>query len=730
MLTDEEYKRYRKSLLDDDSTVNQPTNNGGLTDDDIKRYRHTLLDEQPETQEAPPSSWWDKTKSVASYGKNLLKSAASTVGSGIVEGSKYGLTGPVGYLANQLAPDELDKAKNYLESMGQNARNEVLADGGPELDKPLLDIKTPLKNLLRSKGWTGNDSPVSKFVTSAGSKGLDLAQGLTTPENLALLGTGAFGKIPEAVAATSFLPGLVKGTAKGGQEVIEGFKQGDYAKAGAGTAEALGTGLFTYGLGEHLLDANPTALKTLEKIKESPVEEPAIPLLPEKTDSTLQAEKQAVLKTLQALPKSSDLSLDTDSAPERIEVKGPETFRDIKRKIEPEKKTKLVDADKSDPDAFYDFNTKKFVKEADITPKVFLGEETVKEPTGFITREEVTPETKNTVKYQMDSLDAGRSKAVLLTPGEELAGTPNKRFKTLDTDVGKWVYDPLKVSAKTIKEKVKSGTHGEILGHVEPKSPLTTKIVEAVKNGEELKTSVVSPQNVVPQYKELKRQFPDAEVKVGDQQLAKQVLDQRVSAPEVNKIPEVVNNQVNNSEISGDGEKKTVGLSKSLEQSAANKKIADSLGELPEYNTVNWKDQFARADQFIKNNPEAAKKIAMGDESLTPKGLLPEAVMIQVNKSAQKLGDIHLIRDIATSDLARKSSVHAQRLSILSQVDPHDPVTAIRDIVKTREEVAKKRYGEKLGDQKSKIVEEIKKETRRTAPTKETWENFVNSITC
>lgn len=152
----------------------------------------------------------------------------------------------------------------------------------------------------------------------------------------------------------------------------------------------------------------------------------------------------------------------------------------------------------------------------------------IKEPTGFITREEVAPEAPKTVQLQMDSLKNNRSKAVLLTPGEQLPANLPKRFKTLQTDVGTWVFDPMKISRGTIAAKVADGTHGEILGHVEPKSPSTTQVVAALdKSGTEAKTSVVSPENVQAQAKILKEQFPQAQIKIGDESLGREILDNR-----------------------------------------------------------------------------------------------------------------------------------------------------------------------------------------------------------
>jgi hypothetical protein len=124
-------------------------------------------------------------------------------------------------------------------------------------------------------------------------------------------------------------------------------------------------------------------------------------------------------------------------------------------------------------------------------------------------------------------MEAKKVPAVLVTPGE-MTPKMTKGMMTLDTDVGKWIYDPMRINKQEIISKVEDGTYGEILGHVEPKSPKATQTVAAIMpDGSEAKTSIVSPENVDVQSQILKQQFPKAQIKVGGEELAGQVLDQR-----------------------------------------------------------------------------------------------------------------------------------------------------------------------------------------------------------
>ena len=135
------------------------------------------------------------------------------------------------------------------------------------------------------------------------------------------------------------------------------------------------------------------------------------------------------------------------------------------------------------------------------------------------------PESPITVEKQVDSVVKGNSPAVLITPGEVMPEIP-QGMQAIDSQVGTWIYDPKKLDAEVIQDMVADGTHGELLGHLEPKSDATTIAVQAKQGPVELKTSAVSPENVDAQAKILQEQFPDSEIEV---------------KPVAEKIPELVN---------------------------------------------------------------------------------------------------------------------------------------------------------------------------------------------
>lgn len=139
------------------------------------------------------------------------------------------------------------------------------------------------------------------------------------------------------------------------------------------------------------------------------------------------------------------------------------------------------------------------------------------------------PESQETLALQVDALKSGRAKAVLVTHGEEIPELP-KSLRLIESEVGEWIFNPLKIKASRILEKVEDGTYHELLGHVEPKSEGADQTVTAYQDGVEAKSSVVSAKNLKKQFKSLKKQFPKAEIVSGGPEQALRVLEERINA--------------------------------------------------------------------------------------------------------------------------------------------------------------------------------------------------------
>ncbi len=175
--------------------------------------------------------------------------------------------------------------------------------------------------------------------------------------------------------------------------------------------------------------------------------------------------------------------------------------------------------------------------------------------------------------------------------------------------------------------------------------------------------------------------------------------------------------------IEGTGAIKTRGLSEGVEATAIEKKLTDNLGDLPEYRQVSMKEQATKAADLITKDPEAARAIAMGEKA-PPKGILPESVYVAAEHKATVEGDVQTLKDLANSKLAASATTMGQRIRTLGERDSASPVAAIQEIQKARAASQASR-----SESVPQTVEKIRSSIRNTN-TKQTWGDFVNSITC
>lgn len=184
-------------------------------------------------------------------------------------------------------------------------------------------------------------------------------------------------------------------------------------------------------------------------------------------------------------------------------------------------------------------------------------------------------------------------------------------------------------------------------------------------------------------------------------------------------------------EVPSEGETKVRGLAKGVEEKAIENKLTQSFSDLPEYQTVNMKEQASKAQELLTKDPEMARRVAMGEE-LPPEGVLPESVFVAIENKAIKEGDVATLKDLATSSgLTSEATTMGQRIRTLAERDPESPVTAINEVNKARKESAQKRLKTKDTNKSHKEeVAKIKDEIKKVSPTKETWADFIRSIQC
>lgn len=176
--------------------------------------------------------------------------------------------------------------------------------------------------------------------------------------------------------------------------------------------------------------------------------------------------------------------------------------------------------------------------------------------------------------------------------------------------------------------------------------------------------------------------------------------------------------------IEGTGTTKVRGLSEGVEATAIEKKLTDTLGDLPEYKTVSMKDQAQKAAQIMTDNPDLGRAIAMGEKA-PPAGVLPESVFVAAEHDAIMRGDVETMTHLANSRLASSATTMGQRIRTLGERDTASPIQAIQAIQKARAEAIARR-----GNETPETVVKRAQTAIRSTHTKQSWGEFVNSITC
>lgn len=179
--------------------------------------------------------------------------------------------------------------------------------------------------------------------------------------------------------------------------------------------------------------------------------------------------------------------------------------------------------------------------------------------------------------------------------------------------------------------------------------------------------------------------------------------------------------------VSGTGELKTRGLSEGIEAKAIEEGLTTGFGDLPEYRTVSMADQAKRAAALIADDPELAKAIAMGSKP-APRGLLPESVLVAVEKQAIAAGDIETIRDLATqSRLSVEATTMGQRIRTLGERDPTSPIAAIQAVQDAREAALK---GKDIKAEVAKVTKDAGAAIKAARSKVDAWASFVDGIKC
>jgi hypothetical protein len=177
----------------------------------------------------------------------------------------------------------------------------------------------------------------------------------------------------------------------------------------------------------------------------------------------------------------------------------------------------------------------------------------------------------------------------------------------------------------------------------------------------------------------------------------------------------------------GEGATKTSKLGASVQQKAIDKKLTDTLGDLPKYSSINMKEQAAYATELLASDEARAIRIARGFE-VPPSNVLPESIYTAVENKALADGNIELLRQLAQSTRVGEATAMGQRIRALAERDPDSAVTHIRQISEARQAALEKRTKTSVAEAVQKTASEIKRNIKE--PTKTDWNMFVESLKC
>lgn len=169
-------------------------------------------------------------------------------------------------------------------------------------------------------------------------------------------------------------------------------------------------------------------------------------------------------------------------------------------------------------------------------------------------------------------------------------------------------------------------------------------------------------------------------------------------------------------------------LGASVEAKAIEKKLTDGFEGTAGYDAITVKDQARRVDELIKNDIAGARRIVRGEDEL-PAELRGSALVTGLEEYALKQNNAEMLRELANSPLTAETSRAAQELRLLAERTPDSAVAILRDVAKARLASVERKVMGGAKKAAASTVKAIKGEIEKAAK-KQTWDEFVTSITC
>lgn len=169
-------------------------------------------------------------------------------------------------------------------------------------------------------------------------------------------------------------------------------------------------------------------------------------------------------------------------------------------------------------------------------------------------------------------------------------------------------------------------------------------------------------------------------------------------------------------------------IARSIEQKAIEQSLTTGFEGIAGYDKITIKDQAEKASVLLKDI-EKTRRVIKGEEPL-PAGLRGSAVIKAVEDYIKETGDGKLAYELANSPLVSETSSAAQELRLAAEREPDSLTLKLQQLKKLRQDAIKKKTGKTVDKAVKEEVENIKKEAKKKAPTKEDWGSFIRSIQC
>lgn len=164
-----------------------------------------------------------------------------------------------------------------------------------------------------------------------------------------------------------------------------------------------------------------------------------------------------------------------------------------------------------------------------------------------------------------------------------------------------------------------------------------------------------------------------------------------------------------------------------IEQKALEKKLTEKMGDLPQYKSINMKEQAKEAVDLINTDKQKAIDIIEGRAN-APGNLKAQSVHQALEDLAVREGDGELLTKLAKSHINTELSENAQNLRIAAERDPHSAVEQIRQIRDARLKAAEKRAKRSVSNEAKDIRKKVEAGTPKA--TKQDWNSFIKELTC